>query len=356
MMQTILDRYIAKTVLMAICMVTLMLVGLQIFMLLVDQLGDLGRGDYGIKEALVFMLLQMPYQVYLFFPIASLLGCLIGLGVMANHSELVVMRAVGLSIGQITMAVLKASLVVILIVTVLGETVIPFLSHYSRDYKVQAITGGQGLRTSGGIWLRFGNDFVTIGVVDSDTLLHNIYQFHFDEQHHLEFSRFIREARFAQQQWTAYDINQTNFLDNATGVQTWASLTWELPIKPQIVQLSSNEPDEMTLHELNRYIREQRQSQINVQSYQLAFYQRIIQPFTTLVMMVLAIPFIFGPLRSSTMGSKLVVGISAGFGFHLLNHFFGPLSTVYQWPTLLAAFGPTIIFAVLGYYLMRRIR
>ncbi|MCK1890503.1 LptF/LptG family permease, partial [Legionella pneumophila] len=50
----------------------------------------------------------MPYQVYLFFPIASLLGCLVGLGVLANHSELVVMRAAGISIGQITGAVLKA--------------------------------------------------------------------------------------------------------------------------------------------------------------------------------------------------------------------------------------------------------
>lgn len=62
----ILDRYIAKTVLAAIGLVTLMLIGLQIFILFVNQLEDLGKLDYGILQASVFVLLQMPYQVYLF--------------------------------------------------------------------------------------------------------------------------------------------------------------------------------------------------------------------------------------------------------------------------------------------------
>src|SRR5690606_32248100 len=115
--------------------------------------------------------------------------------------------------------------------------------------------------------------------------------------------------------------------------------------------------DEMSLKELNRYIREQKKySQQNTHLYQFAFLQRIIQPFTTMVMMILAIPFIFGPLRSSSMGSKLLVGATVGFGFHIINKFFGPVSAVFQWPTLLAALGPTVIFALVGVYLMRRVR
>lgn len=352
----ILDRYIATTVLTSIGIVTLMLIGLQIFILFVDQLGDLGRGEYGIWQAMLFVLLQVPYQVYLFFPIASLIGCLIGLGMMASHSELVVMRAVGMSIAQITSAVLKASLLLIVLVTALGETIIPAMSRYSHDYKTMAMTGGQSLRTSNGMWLRYDNDFVTIGLVASDTLLQNIYQFHFDAQHGLKFARFIREAKYTEPYWTVYGVEQTDFTSDRTVAQYYPSMPWDVPVKPKILQISSNEPDEMTLHELNRYIREQKRSQLNAQTYKLAFFQRIIQPITTMVMMVLAIPFIFGPLRSSTMGSKLVVGITAGFSFHLLNHFFGPLSTVFQWPSELAAIVPTVIFAFIGYYLMKRVR
>ena len=353
---SILDRYIAKTVLTSIGMVTLMLVGLQIFILFVDQLGDLGRLDYGIVQAAFFVLLQVPYQVYLFFPMASLLGCLIGLGVMANHCELVVMRSSGMSIGQITGAVLKASVVLIVLVTTLGETLIPYLSHYANDYKTAAVSGGQTLRTSKGFWLRYGNDFISVGEVLPDNVLQNIYQFRFDNQHHLQIARLIHEAKYTEKGWVAYGVQQTEFSVDRTKAQTFASLPWDVSVKPKILSISSIEPDEMTLHELNRYIRELKRNHQNAHNYQFAFLQRIIQPFTTIVMMILAIPFIFGPLRSSTMGSKLLIGAAVGFSFHILSRFFGPISTVFQLPPELAALGPTLIFALLGLYLMRRVR
>lgn len=352
----ILDRYIAKTVLQAIGLITLMLTGLQIFILFVNQLGDLGRADYGIAQVCFFVLLQLPYEVYLFFPMASLLGCLVGLGVLANHSELVVMRASGMSIAQITKAVLQASVVLVLGVTLLGETIVPYLSHHSNDYKMSALSGGASLRTAEGIWLHYGNDFILISSILSNTVLQDIYQFRFDASHHLVLSRTIREAQYANGAWTGYDVKQTEFSHDHTKAQLYPSLNWDVPVKPQILKISRIEPDEMTLHELNQYLREQKKSKQNVQQYQLSFLQRIIQPLTTMVMIVLAIPFIFGPLRSSTMGSKLLVGATVGFGFHIANNFLGPVSIVFQWPPILAAFGPTFLFALLGIYLMRQVR
>jgi lipopolysaccharide export system permease protein len=333
-----------------------MLIGLQIFILFVNQLGDIGKADYGIKQATVFVLLQMPYEVYLFFPMASLLGSLIGLGVMANHSELVVMRAVGLSIGTITGSVLKAAVVVIVLITAMGELLVPLFSHYASDYKTAALTGGQTLRTTHGVWFRYDNDFISIGEVSSDKILRDVYEFRFDEQHHLKTARLIQEARYEQSSWVAYGVQETEITKDYTREKKIASMNWDVPIKPKILMISSTEPDEMTLHELNRYLREQKRSQQNAHQYKLAFYQRLIQPFTTVVMMVLSIPFIFGPLRSSTMGSKLVVGATIGFGFHMVNRFFGPVSTVFQWPPELAALGPTALFALIGLYLMRRVR
>lgn len=356
MSMKILDRYIAKTVLGSIGLVTLMLVGLEIFILFVKELSDLGRVDYGIAQASFFIILQMPYQVYLFFPMASLLGSLIGLGILANHSELVVMRSSGMSIAQITWAVIKASLMLILFVTALGETVIPYLTHYSNDYKTAAVSGGQTLRTTKGSWMRYGNDFIFVGFISSNEILNDIYQFRFDNQHHLIMSRYIHEAKYSPAGWVAFDVRQTNFDANKTTNQAYVSLPWEISVKPKILMISSIEPDEMTLKELNRYIREQKHNHQNVHNYQFAFLQRIIQPLTTMVMMILAIPFIFGPLRSSTMGSKLLVGAAVGFSFHILSRFFGPLSTVFQLPPELAALGPSLIFALLGLYLMRRVR
>ncbi len=75
----LLDNYIAKTILSAIALVTLMLAGLQVFILFVHELDEIGKANYGIWQSALFVLLQMPYQVYLFFPMASLLGSLVGL-------------------------------------------------------------------------------------------------------------------------------------------------------------------------------------------------------------------------------------------------------------------------------------
>lgn len=352
----LLDRYIAKTVLAAIGLITLLLVGLQLFILFINQLDDLGRNDYGIAQAFLFVLLQMPYQVYLFFPMASLLGSLTGLGLMANHSELIVMRASGLSIGQITASVLKASLILTLLVTTVGETIVPMLSRYANDYKAAALSGGQSLRTEYGMWLRYNSDFIFIGVIHPDMVLNDIYQFHFNTTHDLQVARHIKEAKYDKGVWTAYEVSQTEFMPDKLNTQTLPTLNWEVPIRPQILKISSTDPDEMTLHELHQYLREQKRSQQKAANYQLVFLQRLIQPLTTMVMMILAIPFIFGPLRSSTMGSKLLVGASVGFGFHILNHFLGPFSLVFQWPPIFAAFGPTLIFAFLGIYLMRRVQ
>ncbi len=348
------ERYVAKTVLASIGLVTLMLAGLQIFILLVNQLGDLGKGTYRVAEAAWYVMLQLPYQVYLFFPMASLLGCLIGLGVMANHRELVVMRASGMSIWQITLSVFKVALLLIMFVTLLGEMLTPQLARIANDKKMQAMTNGQALRTAKGLWLRVQNDFITIGTVESNQSLLQVYQFRFDSSHHLRLARRIEHLYFQDGIWKADQVNETVIEPDHTVARVIPTMNWDVSLKPKVFDVGTREPDEMTLHELRQFLRAQKVTNQFALNYRLDYWQRIFQPLTTLVMMMLAIPFIFGPLRSSTMGFKLLVGAMVGFGFHILNRFFGPLSLVLQWPPIIAALGPTCVFALIGAYLMRR--
>jgi len=352
----LLDRYIAKTVLAAIALVTLMLAGLQIFILFVNQLDDLGKANFGILQAASYVFLQMPYQVYLFFPMASLLGSLIGLGIMANHRELVVMRAAGMSIWQVTLAVLKAAFIVIIIVTVASETFVPRLAHFANNQKLQAMSKGDALRTAKGMWMRYQNDFITIGTILPNLSLRQVYQFRFDEAHHLRLARKIEKINYHHGNWVASGVSESIIEDDGTQARFHAEMNWDVPLEPKLLSVSSSEPDEMTLFELHQFLRAQKMTHQTAFNYQLAYWQRLIQPLTTVVMMVLAIPFIFGPLRSSTMGSKLLAGATVGFGFHIINRFFGPVSQVLQWPPELAAIAPTLLFALLGMYLMRRVK
>ena len=83
--------------------------------------------------------MHLPFDLYQLFPMAGFLGCLIGLGRMANQSELVVMRASGASIGGILWAVIKAALLMLLLVTVFGEVVSPKLQAYSERMKSRCL-------------------------------------------------------------------------------------------------------------------------------------------------------------------------------------------------------------------------
>lgn len=352
----LINRYLTKTVVSAIVLVICMLTGLQLFILFVNELGDIGKGNYGVFQALIFVLMTMPYQVYLFLPMASLLGCLIGLGVMASSNELVIMRSSCMSIGKITKVVLKVAILLILIVTLLGELIFPRLILKASDNKFEAINSGQTLVTNKGVWLRSQNDFINISKVLQDDDIENITQFHFDKNHNLLFIRNIKHAKYIDYHWVASAISETNIKNNKIKIKNIEQMNWPIKIRPSMLSLSSTEPDEMTFPELINFLKVNKDKYFSINGYRLAFWQRITQPFTTVVMMVLAVPFIFGPLRSSTMGSKLLLGATIGFGFYILNRFFGSLSQIYQFSTLYAAIGPTIFFAGLGVYLMRKLR
>jgi lipopolysaccharide export system permease protein len=351
----ILDKYIAKTVLGGIALVTLMLTGLQLFILFVNELDDLGRGQYHIKEVLSVMLLQVPGEVYLFFPVACLLGALMGLGNLASHRELIVMQAAGVSIKRITWAVLKASVLVVIFVALLGEVFAPRFLALATEKRWEAMNNGQAMKTLHGVWFKHDHDFIVIGEAVSNKTLHHIEQFSFNQQHQLQFTRSIERLTQRQGIWRAYGIEETRFQKNKTETRTMDSMPWDIPLDMVTLRVGGKQPDELDFLALRNYVKSKNGHGLFFH-YKLAYWQRLVQPFTTTVMMVLAIPFVFGPLRSSTMGAKLLLGASVGFGFHLANRFFGPLADVLHWPPELAAILPTSVFALIGLYWMGRVR
>lgn len=350
----LIDRYVVKTVLQSLALVLLILMGLQAFILVASQLGDIGKSDFGIVQALVYVGLEMPYQVYLFFPMASLLGCLIGLGTLANYRELIVLRAAGMSIGQITLPVFKVAMVLVIMMSALGEMVLPKMVLWANNYKRQALSDGNTLQTSKGMWLHTGRDILMIGAILSLTELQQIDQFHFDQDRHLIFVRHINSLSRKDGIWQASHWDQTNFSQSKLTVEHVSDVPWDVKLDSRTLHVSQQEPDEMTLSELHQFLAAQKFSRQNVRNYELGFWQRLVLPFTTMVMMLLAIPCIFGPLRSSSMGSKLMFGAVIGFGFYILNRFCGFLSQIYQFSALIAAIGPTAFFAGLGLYWMHR--
>lgn len=349
-------RYIINTILGMTVIILLVMIGIEAFISFVNEARYIGEGSYGTGQALYFVLLNLPAVLYKLFPFIGLLGSLMGLGLLASRNELIVLRSAGVSIRQITMAVITAALLLITIVTVIGETIAPFAMFYAHSQKALETSGGQALRTTGGMWLRDGKRFIYIDKILSAEHLQDITEYQFDENNKLTNAFYAERADYKKGQWYLNNVHSSQLKEEAVTRDNFEKGIWRVVLKPSLLKVVATEPDEMSLLTLHRYIQQRTRQQIDTARFRLAYWQRLVQPFTAIVMMLLAIPFIFGSLRTSTMGARLMLGFGLSFAFYITHEFFGPVSLVYQFPVILAAILPTLLFALLAVFLLRRVR
>lgn len=351
----LLNRYIRNAVLSATCVVVLILIALESFAVLIAQLPDIGKAQFGIVQALLYVPLQLPAMVYLLFPVAGFIGCLIGLGRLATGSELTVMRASGVSILQVLWSVMKAALWMLLFVTLIGECVAPQLQAMGNRMKTVALGKGDALNHRGNIWLRHHNQFVFLDRVVSPNHIAGVTRFQFDGSRHLLSSSFAKDAVKVGGQWVLQQIVGTHFSKEKTQVFHEAVAPLGIALKPDRLQKFHNDSMEGSVATLWHTIHYRKQAGLVTSLFALTFWQRVLQPLTTLVMIALGIPFVFGSLRSVSMGLRILTGIAVGFGFYMLSRFFGPMTLLYQFPPFLAAAIPTGVFIIVYSLMIRRI-
>lgn len=352
----IVSRYISTTIISAVLIIVLILMGIEVLVAFIGELQNIGVGNYGVLQALRFVVLDMPHQLNSFFPMAGLVGSLIGLGVLASQSELIVMRASGYSTGQIAGSVLKAAFVLAIIAMILGQVIAPYTENLANTGRAVAKSGGQALATSHGMWLRMGNDFIDIGKVYSKTHIGNVLSYQFNKDLKLKSAFKASQGFYRNGHWQLENVKQSVFLTNKVIAKQIPKLIWQVNFGPSLLTITDTTPRDMSMVKLYDYIHYLKVNGLRATSYELSFWKRVVQPFATMVMIFLAVPFIFGPLRTVTMGLRILAGVTVGFCFYILNQFFGPLSSLYQIPPPLGAALPTIVFIFAGFWLLWRMR
>lgn len=351
----VLDRYIGKTIFNTIMMTLFMLVSLSGIIKFVDQLKKAGQGDYGALGAGLYTLLSMPKDVQIFFPMAALLGALLGLGMLAQRSELVVMQASGFTRLQVALAVMKTAIPLVLLTMAVGEWVAPQGEQIARNYRAQMMYGGSLLSTQEGLWAKDGHDFVYIERVVGINELGSISVYHFDDKRRLQSIRYAATAHFDNDAkvWRLSQVDESNLQnpEQITGSQT-VSGTWKTKLTPDKLGVVALDPSALSISGLHNYVNYLKSSGQDPGRYQLNMWSKIFQPLSVAVMMLMALSFIFGPLRSVPMGMSVITGISCGFVFYLLDQIFGPLSLVYNIPPVIGALLPSGIFLLISLWLM----
>jgi len=351
----ILHRHIAETVLMSTLLVLIVLLALYSFMDFINELDEYGRGSYGLTEIATYLALTMPKRIYNLFPIAALLGSVIGLGTLASQSELVAMRAAGISIQKINKAVAVIALSLMMLSFFIGEVIQPVAEEKAQTSRSVAQTGIIGMQSFYGFWTRDNLHFNHINRILDNGRLEGVTIYEFDPENRLRVLTKAKEAVYQNDEWLLTDVIQSIINERGIEVQVIKRALWHSPLNPAIANIVILDPEFLSGWELYKYISYLKENEQSAEKYQIAFWAKIMMPINTAVMVFLAVPFVFGPLRSSSIGGRIVAGALVGISFQLFNQTFQHIGLVFGVFPWLVAMIPTLVFSVLAWYFMRKI-
>jgi len=350
----ILDFYIGKILFRHIMVTIVVLLGLFVFVTFIDELGDLDRGDYGIVQVIQYVLLGVPKILYEIFPMAALIGSIMGLSVLARDSELIVMRASGVSVQRIVFSVLKVGILLALIAMVMGEIVSPYTETRAQRLRAEAIQNNID-QEDFGIWLRDDNTYVNVGEVLPDLTLLRVKIFEFDSQGALRFLSTAQKGTHDKKRWLLSGLQRTMIRDTSSAADTVTAAYWSTVVNPDILKVFRVQPDQLSIWELNKYIGHLRSNKQETNDYELTFWSKIVTPFATAVMLILAVPFVFKEARSGSLGRSLFSGIMIGLGFFILNKAFVYFVPLFNIIPIIGAIVPTLLVCAMAMLMIRRI-
>ncbi len=351
----ILDRYIATSIATHTAMVLFVLLALFTFFAFMDELSAVGRGNYGLAQAGQYVLLTVPRMIYQMFPVAALIGSMAGLGLLARNNELTVIRAAGVPLSRIVWSVMKVGLVLVITMSVLGEWIAPPSESRAQVLRSVSMSANISLKSKSGLWARDATSVVNVREILPDGKLAGVYIYDFVEPNRLKQITQAKYAVYLHDHWLLKDVTRQQFAADAVQTSQMAEEEWTTRLSPDLLGVVIVKPDTLSVTGLRNYVNYLHENGLAAERYEVAYWSKIAAPFVTGVMVFLAIPFVFGSLRSVTAGQRIVVGTLIGVGFYLFNQVVTYVTVVYELNPVAGALLPAVIASVYAVYLMRKV-
>lgn len=359
------ERYLGGVLIRYSFLVLLVLLLILWFSELMIQLGKI-EGDYTLTKGVMFSILKLPVYGYEIFPLAMLIGSLIGLGALANQHELTVLRVTGWSVARIVSGVLKTALMLWVAVAIVGELVAPASEAYATKLRAEALQQNISVGDRSGFWMKDGERFVHVQRWLSTEQMHDVSVYELQSGRLQQVVR-APSAFYEQGEWHLQSGQKQSFAvkDYRFSAHTIPYLNWQhaefetqayrFPVTPDLLARLQVDTRYMRIDDLYHYIAFLRDNGLDAAPYELEYWRKLATPVTVVAMLALVFPLLFGSQRQVSMGQRIFVGILIGMGFHLLNQIFGNLSVVYQLAPIWGAFLPSMALLLLALILLRRL-
>ena len=348
------DRYIGKNIIASSLVALIVLIAIFSFFSLVDQLDDTGHANYGVYQAIEYVLLTIPRLSYELFPIATVIGCMAGLGILANNNELVILRTSGLSKIQLAYSLIKTGLLFILVSLLIGEVVAPISEQTAQQKRSVALTEQITMKSKHGFWSRDGDSYINIRKILSNEKLEEIHIYEFDKNRQLRTTIHAKSATYDNGKWLLQNILKTEVSRDKIINHTYENAEWEALLNPEVINLVTVKPRYLSLYGLINYIKHLKLNNQDSRIYRQAFWQKVINPLMIIIMMLLAVCIVKCDAKPVGLGQRVFIGVLIGITFHLANQVTRHLGIVYDIPIFVSVTLPTILVFFYIYYSLHK--
>ena len=355
------DRLIGGSVLGALLLVWSVLVGFDLIQTFVNEIDEIGEGNYSAASAALYTIYTLPRRAYELFPTAAVIGSLLGLGALSATSELTALRAAGLSRLRISLGALAVVAVLTLSMVIVAETVGPAGEKRAQALAVAAKSKDVSVAQWSGLWAREGDTFLNAehGRVKGEGVqswveLDDVRLYEFGDDGRLASIALAKRAEHRNGEWTLFELRRTRFVERGVKSETVAQERWDSGLKPELLSLGVTRPRYLATRDLSQSLEYLERNGLDRGEFETTYWARWFYPVHALVLCLSAMPFAFATLRSGGLGKRLFLGIVFGIGYYMLQRLAVNTAEVYRYDLRLANAMPPLILATLSWLYFRQ--
>jgi lipopolysaccharide export system permease protein len=371
-MQTI-RRLLHREIWVSVIFVAIAFLTLFSFFDLVDELGDIGKGNpsnpYRLIHAAAFTLLWAPSRLYELLPIAVLIGSIFVMARFAQSSEFTILRTSGMGPWRALKTLLWMGLAFTFITFAMGDYLAPQTTRTAQLLKSK-YTGQISIGQTGA-WLKdrqqFANYAINVGAMTADGSMRDVKIYEFNSKGQIMSTAQAGSGEFSDEAWLLKDVRRQEFFlgdstppasvatkevpPNTSNMRVerselLAQWRWPTGISNEMVSVALLKPERMRTIDLFQYILHLQANGQTSQRYEIEFWRKVFYPLSCLVMMVLALPFAYLHFRSGAISGYVFAGVMIGISFFLLNNVFGYIGNLNDWEPWLTAALPGLIYTL----------
>ena len=352
----LLSAYLMRSILISTVLVLVVLLVLAGLFEFISQLEDT-QGNYGVPQALLFTLLRLPQLSFEMLPIAVLIGSLLGLGNLANGSELVVMRTAGLSVARLAGMVAMSGVVLMVFTGVVGEFIGPPLDYFARTMRTEGRYEQEDRNIDNAAWVKDGPVILHLQRINPEFEFGALYMFRFNEDNTLKsIARAENSGIDDSDKWILENYRETRFRDDGVQVIESSVAVESFEINSELLGITLVKPVSLSGRGLLSYIRYLRKNDLSAGRYETELWSRISKTVTVVLMPVLALAFVFGSLRSSGSGSRLLIGVLIGLAYLLASEMIANSGQVFNLNPAIVTWLPSIALLTVTALALSRVR